>query len=178
MEKTPSKLVPAAKIYQSYRKNKAIVTHTRLQKSAYLSKRYKANIYLKREDLQPIRSFKIRGAATAFRSLTEEERTRGVVTSSAGNHAQGIAFCCKMFKIKGTIFMPSNTPKIKINNAKRHGGDWLVIELVGNTFDDAVTAGLKYSQETNAVFIHAFNNITVVEGQGGLAAEILEEWTS
>ena len=117
-----TKIVPANKIYQSYRKNKNFVTHTPLTKSSFLSKKYQANVYLKREDLQPIRSFKIRGASTAFRLLTPEERQRGVVTSSAGNHAQGIAYCCKRFEIKGTIFMPSNTPKLKINNAKRHGG--------------------------------------------------------
>lgn len=101
-----------------------------------------------------------------------------MVTSSAGNHAQGIAYCCKRFQIKGTIFMPATTPKIKISMVKHHGGDWLDVELIGTTFDDAVAAGLKFSQETNAVFIHAFNNIHVIEGQGGLAAEILEEWTS
>jgi threonine dehydratase len=171
-----SKLVPANKIYQSYRLSKSIVTHTKLQRSTFLSNKYEANVYLKREDLQPVRSFKIRGAATAFRNLTNEEKERGVVTASAGNHAQGIAYCCKMFKIKGTIFMPSTTPKIKISNARRHGGEFLDIQLVGTTFDDAVTAGLKFSQDTNAVFLHAFNNIKVIEGQGGLAAEILEEW--
>lgn len=171
-------MVPATKIYQSYRKNKEIVAHTRLEKSAYLSKKYCANVYLKREDLQAIRSFKIRGAATAFRYLTEEERKRGVVTASAGNHAQGIAYCCKKLQIKGTIFMPATTPKLKFTYVKHHGGEWLDIVLIGTTFDDAVTAAMKFRDENNSVFIHAFDNIQVIEGQGGLAAEILEEWNS
>lgn len=129
MSETPkaSKLIPATKIYQSYRRNKDVVTHTPLQKSAFLSQKYQANVYLKREDLQTVRSFKLRGAATAFSKLTEEERKRGVVTASAGNHAQGIAYCCNKFKVKGTIFMPSTTPKIKINAVKRFGGEWLTI---------------------------------------------------
>lgn len=129
MSETPkaSKLIPATKIYQSYRRNKDVVTHTPLQKSAFLSQKYQANVYLKREDLQTVRSFKLRGASTAFYKLTEEERKRGVVTASAGNHAQGIAYCCNKFKVKGTIFMPSTTPKIKINAVKRFGGEWLTI---------------------------------------------------
>lgn len=129
MTETPkaSKLIPATKIYQSYRRNKDVVTHTPLQKSAFLSQKYQANVYLKREDLQTVRSFKLRGAATAFSKLTEEERKRGVVTASAGNHAQGIAYCCNKFKVRGTIFMPSTTPKIKINAVKRFGGEWLTI---------------------------------------------------
>lgn len=171
-----SKLVPANKIYQSYRKNKEIVAHTQLQRSSYLSEKYHANVYLKREDLQAIRSFKIRGAATAFRYLTEEEKHRGVVTASAGNHAQGIAYCCKKLRVKGTIFMPATTPKLKTNSVRHHGGEWLEIVLTGTTFDDAVAEARKYQEKTNAVFIHAFDNINVIEGQGGLAAEILEEW--
>lgn len=139
-----TKLIPASAIYQSYRKNKGIVKHTPLTKSQYLSKKYNAKIYLKREDLQEIRSFKIRGACTAFRALTEEEKKRGVVTASAGNHAQGIAYCCKTFKIKGTIFMPSITPKLKIKSVQRFGGEWLDIILTGTTFDDAVAEARKF----------------------------------
>ena len=149
------------------------MAHTKLQRSSYLSKKYNANIYLKREDQQAIRSFKIRGAATAFRYLSEEERARGVVTASAGNHAQGIAYCCRQLKIRGTIFMPATTPALKTNSVRFHGGEWLEIVLTGTTFDDAVSEARKYQEKTNAVFIHAFDNIRVIEGQGGLAAEIL-----
>lgn len=118
--------------------------HTPLTKSQYLSKKYNAKVYLKREDLQDIRSFKIRGACNAFRALTEEEKKRGVVTASAGNHAQGIAYCCQTFKIKGTIVMPAITPKLKIKSVQRFGGDWLKIILTGNTFDDAVAEARKF----------------------------------
>lgn len=141
-----SEVIPVSKIYQSYKKNKHIVTHTPLSKSNYLSEKYKAKVYLKREDLQVIRSFKIRGAATAFSKLTEEERKKGVVTASAGNHAQGIAYCCNKLQIKGTIFMPSITPKLKINNAKRFGGEWLDIVLTGVNFDDAVSEARKFEK--------------------------------
>jgi threonine dehydratase len=110
----------------------------------FLSEKYNANVFLKREDLQSIRSFKIRGAACAFRSLSQEEIKRGVVTASAGNHAQGIAYCCKTLKIKGTIFMPSITPNLKLNSVKHHGGEWLDIILTGVTFDDAVFEARKF----------------------------------
>lgn len=113
-------------------------------KSNYLSEKYQANVFIKREDLQDIRSFKIRGAGTAFSYLTEEEKARGVCTASAGNHAQGVAYCCNKFKIKGTIFMPEITPKLKINSVKHHGGEWLDIKLVGITFDDAVAAANEF----------------------------------
>jgi threonine dehydratase len=112
--------------------------------------------------LQAIRSFKIRGAATAFRYLSEEERARGVVTASAGNHAQGIAYCCRTLKIKGTIFMPATTPKLKINSVRHHGGETLDIVLVGTSFDDAVAEARKFQEKTNAVFLHAFDNINVI----------------
>jgi threonine dehydratase len=95
------------------------------------------------------------------------------VTASAGNHAQGIAYCCKTLKVKGTIFMPATTPKLKLNSVRHHGGEFLEIIMVGTTFDDAVSEARKYQEQTNAVFIHAFDNISVIEGQGGLAAEIL-----
>jgi threonine dehydratase len=166
-------LIPVSKIFQSYKKNKSIVTHTPLQRSTFLSNRYNANIFLKREDLQVIRSFKIRGAATAFSKLSDEEKKRGVVTASAGNHAQGIAYCCNKLKIKGTIFMPAITPKLKINSARRFGGEWLDIVLTGISFDDAVSEAKKFQEKTNVIFIHAFDNPYVIEGQGGVAVEIL-----
>ena len=112
--------------------------------------------------MQVIRSFKIRGAATAFSKLSEEERKKGVVTASAGNHAQGIAYCCNKLQIKGTIFMPCITPKLKINSVKHFGGDWLELVLTGVTFDDAVQEANKFKERTDAVFIHAFDNLNVI----------------
>ena len=139
-------LIPVSKIYQSYKRNKALVKRTPMLKSLYLSEKYGAQIYIKREDLQAIRSFKIRGACTAFSKLSEEEKERGVVTASAGNHAQGIAYCCNKFHIRGTIFMPETTPKLKVNSAKRFGGEWLDIRLTGMTFDDAVAEANKFKK--------------------------------
>ena len=85
-----------------------------------------------------------------------------MVTASAGNHAQGVAYCCNKFKIRGTIFMPEITPKLKINSVRRFGGEWLDLRLTGNTFDDAVAEAFKFQQETDAVFIHAFDNLNVI----------------
>lgn len=113
-------------------------------KSDFLSTKYNANIYLKREDLQAVRSFKIRGAANAIRSLTEEERKKGVVTASAGNHAQGVAYCCNQLKIKGAIFMPIKSPQIKVNSVRHWGRDYVTIYLIGNTFDEALSEARKY----------------------------------
>ena len=84
------------------------------------------------------------------------------MTASAGNHAQGIAYCCSKLNIRGTIFMPATTPKLKLNMVRHHGGEWLEVVLIGTTFDDAVSAAMKFRDETNAVFIHAFDNITVI----------------
>ena len=105
-----------------------------------ISKVIGANVYLKREDIQEVHSFKIRGAYNKIAQLRDEEKRNGVIAASAGNHAQGIAYCCNKFKIRGTIFMPEVTPKLKINMVKNHGGQWLDIRLIGLTFDDAVAA--------------------------------------
>lgn len=136
MEGNPtSKIIPAYKIYQSHRKTREVVKNTPLVKSDYLSNKYSASVYLKREDLQVVRSFKIRGAANAMRYLSEEDRKKGVVTASAGNHAQGVAYCCKQMKIRGAIFMPLKSPQIKVNSVRHWGGEYVDIKLVGNTFD-------------------------------------------
>ena len=164
------------KIFQSYKRNSDIVTHTILQRSTYLSNKYEANIYIKREDMQIVRSFKIRGAAEAIKALTAEERTKGVVTASAGNHAQGVAYCCNKLKIKGTIFMPEKTPFIKLNSVKHFGKEYVDVVLVGNTFDEALAQAVIFQEKTGSVFVHAFNNYNVIIGQGGMACEILEDW--
>lgn len=158
-----------SKIFRSYKKNADIVARTKLQRSTYLSKRYEADIYIKREDMQVVRSFKIRGAANAIRNLSEEDREKGVVTASAGNHAQGVAFCCNKLKIKGTIFMPEKTPHIKINSVRNFGKEYVDIVLVGNTFDEALANAKEFQEKNGAVFVHAFDNMDVIIGQGGLA---------
>lgn len=126
--------------------------------------------------MQAVRSFKIRGAANAIRSLSEDERKKGVVTASAGNHAQGVAYCCNQLKIKGAIFMPVKSPQIKVNSVRHWGRDYVTIYLVGNTFDEALAEARKYEKEHGSVFVHAFDNPLVIEGQGGIGVELLESW--
>lgn len=154
---------------------KDIVTHTPLQKNDILSERFQCNVYLKREDLQIVRSFKIRGAYNKIQSLTEEERKRGVVCASAGNHAQGVAYSCNALKIKGKIFMPSTTPRQKINSVKRFGGEFVEIVLIGDTFDDSSAKAMECCKEEGKVFIHPFDDPHVIAGQGTLAMEFMND---
>src|SRR5258708_3782371 len=153
----------------------SIGVKTPLQFSKRLSKKYNANVYIKREDLQEVRSFKIRGAYNKISSLTDEEKKRGVVCASAGNHAQGVAYSCALLKIKGVIFMPTITPSQKIAKVKHFGKDFIEIKLSGITFDDTMTAAKAYCAEQNTVLIHAFDDPIVIAGQGTVGKEIYEE---
>ncbi len=152
-----------------------VITKTPLQYSRRLSALYKANIYIKREDLQETRSFKIRGAYNKMSALTDDEKERGIVCASAGNHAQGVALSCSLLKTKGTIFMPVITPNQKIEKVKNFGGKYIKIKLVGTTYDEAYNASLTYCKQTGAVYIHPFNDPLVIAGQGTIAAEMYEE---
>lgn len=154
---------------------KGVISQTPLQYSKRLSKQFDADIYIKREDLQEVRSFKIRGAFNKMRTLTAEEKKRGVVTASAGNHAQGVAYGCSALKIKGVIFMPVVTPNQKIEKVRHFGGKYVEVQLVGNTFDEASAASQKYCQEKNAVYVHPFNDPLTIAGQGTVAKEVYEE---
>jgi threonine dehydratase len=154
---------------------KGIVLKTPLQFHRKLSEKFKAEIYLKREDLQVVRSYKLRGAFNLIQSLSEEQRGRGVVCASAGNHAQGVAFACRHLNIKGVIYMPAITPKQKINQVKMFGGENIEIVLTGDTFDECQTHALEFTQNNNMVFIPPFDHVKVIEGQGTVAKEIFEE---
>ncbi|HSW96783.1 MAG TPA: threonine ammonia-lyase IlvA [Candidatus Saccharimonadales bacterium] len=154
---------------------KTIGVVTPLQYSKRLSEKYKAKIYLKREDLQEVRSFKIRGAYNKMSSLSEKEKQQGVVCASAGNHAQGVAYSCALLKIKGVIFMPTITPSQKIAKVKKFGQNFIEVKLVGAAFDEAMTAAKKYCAEQKAVFVHAFDDELVISGQGTVAKEIYED---
>lgn len=154
---------------------KPIVNRTPLQLNEGLSKMYDCQVYLKREDLQRVRSYKIRGAYNMISTLSEELRAKGVVCASAGNHAQGFAFSCNTLKIKGVVFMPSITPKQKITQTKMFGGPDLDIILTGDTFDDCAAAARLYTQEHQMTFIPPFNHEKIIEGQGTVAIEILED---
>jgi threonine dehydratase len=162
----------------AYHTLKQIVLKTPLQFHRKLSEKFSAEIYLKREDLQVVRSYKLRGAYNLIQSLNDEQRQRGVVCASAGNHAQGVAFSCKQLNIKGIIYMPAITPKQKINQVKMFGGDHIQIVLTGDTFDDCQTQALEFTKENNMVFIPPFDHPKVIEGQGTVGKEILDELTN
>ena len=152
-----------------------LITQTPLEYSPSLSEKYAATIYLKREDLQPVRSFKIRGAYNKITLLTDEEKKQGVVAASAGNHAQWVALTCAHLGVQWTIFMPQTTPSQKVRKTKKFGGKYINVQLVWDTFDDAYIAAIAYSNESKAVFIHPFNDPLVIQGQWGVAIEILDQ---
>ena len=164
---------------QSIQKAKDIVRdvalETPLQLNERLSEQYGAKVYFKREDLQPIRSFKLRGAYHKIYKLSTEERKRGIVCASAGNHAQGVALACNKLGIKGTIFMPVPTPKQKLGQVRMFGGSNVEIRLTGDTFDDAYAAAQSFKDETNSMFVHPFEDKDVVIGQATLALELIEQ---
>tara|TARA_R110002049_G_scaffold9962_1_gene49633 strand:- start:11890 stop:13152 length:1263 start_codon:yes stop_codon:yes gene_type:complete len=150
---------------------------TPLSPSLRYSKQFQANILFKREDLQQVRSYKIRGAYNKISSLTVEQSKKGVVCASAGNHAQGVALSCKLLKIKGTIYMPAPTPKQKVEQVKMFGEDFIEVKLVGDTFDDASYEALQECEALQKTFIHPFNDEKVIEGQATVGLEIIEQAT-
>lgn len=146
---------------------------TPLQRNDHLSARYGADIWLKREDLSPVRSYKIRGALNAMRKVVGEQET--FVCASAGNHAQGVAFVCRHFGVHGVIFMPVTTPHQKINKTRIFGGDNIEIRLVGDYFDDTLASAQAYCAEVGAHFLSPFDDVDVIEGQASVAVEMLEQ---
>ena len=153
---------------------KGVVQNTPLSYMDNFSKKFDANIYFKREDLQLVRSYKIRGAYNRIKNLSKKELENGVVCASAGNHAQGVAFACKTLKVKGVIFMPVTTPKQKISQVKMFGGEFTTVKLIGDTFDESSKAAEIYQQENKATYVHPFNDWDVMSGQGTVALEILD----
>ncbi|MFM2363147.1 MAG: threonine ammonia-lyase [Bacteroidota bacterium] len=154
---------------------KNIVIKTPLQLNTNLSKKYQCNVYLKREDLQVVRSYKLRGAYNMMSSLTPDQLNKGVVCASAGNHAQGFAYSCKKLNVKGVVFMPVITPNQKINQTKMFGEDKIEVRLVGDTFDDCAAAAKSYTAENGMTFIPPFDDYKIIEGQGTVGLEIVEE---
>lgn len=149
-----------------------VVKPTPLTMNYNLSEKFHAEILLKREDLQVVRSYKIRGAFNKIRSISPEKLRNGVVCASAGNHAQGVALSCKTLGIKGTIFMPATTPKQKIGQVKMFGNGFIETILIGDTFDEANKLALKYSKENKMSFIHPFDDYKIIEGQATVGLEI------
>lgn len=149
---------------------------TPLQRNEHLSKHYQADIYLKREDLSPVRSYKIRGAFNAMRkALAEEPNLTTFVCASAGNHAQGLAFACKHFGMRGVIFMPVTTPEQKINKTTIFGGGRVEIMLVGDYFDDTLRAAQDFCKREGARFLPPYDDHDVIEGQATVGSEILSQ---
>lgn len=154
---------------------KKVVTRTPLQLNLNLSRKYQCNVYLKREDLQVVRSYKLRGAYNMMSSLPAEQLQKGVVCASAGNHAQGFAYSCKKLNVKGVVFMPVITPKQKINQTKMFGDDAIEVKLAGDTFDDCAVAAKQFTEDNGMTFIPPFDDYKIIEGQGTVGLEILEE---
>ncbi len=152
-----------------------VIIKTPLEFNKQLSDKYKSNIYLKREDLQEIRSYKIRGAYNKLSSLTFSQKKKGIVCASAGNHAQGVALSCALLKIKGRIYLPKNTSQQKISRINYFGKGCINLILVGDSFDETNKVAESFSKETGAIFIHPFNDKEIIIGQGTLGLDILED---
>ncbi|MEO9870445.1 threonine ammonia-lyase IlvA [Ekhidna sp.] len=154
---------------------KGVAAYTPLLPSLNYSSFFQANILMKREDLQPVRSYKIRGAFNKMQSLSPQELANGVVCASAGNHAQGVALSCQKLQTKGVIFMPSTTPMQKVEQVRMFGKEYVEIQLEGDTFDQAKEIALLFSKSRNASFIHPFDDLKVIEGQATIGLELLEQ---
>lgn len=165
----------AKEVVRAHKILKDVVVYTPLDYDHYLSEKYGAKIYIKKENAQRVRSFKIRGAYYVISRLTEDEKQRGVVCASAGNHAQGVAYTCNEMQIPATIFMPVTTPQQKIRQVRFFGGDYVEIKLVGDTFDASAQAAMDFTKAENLTFIDPFDNPHVQAGQGTVGFEILEE---
>lgn len=153
---------------------KDVITRTPLQYNRVLSERYGCNLLLKREDLQIVRSFKIRGAYHLIRSLSPETLEKGVVCASAGNHAQGVAYSCQALGIPGKIYMPSTTPRQKVTQVSFFGGSQVEVILTGDTFDDAYAEAVAESERSGMAFVHPFDDAKIIAGNGTIGQEIME----
>lgn len=160
---------------QAAAKLKKVVTRTPLSLNVNLSRRHQCNVYLKREDLQVVRSYKLRGAYNMMSSLPAEQLQKGVVCASAGNHAQGFAYSCKKLNVKGVVFMPFVTPNQKVHQTKMFGEGFIEVILTGDTFDDCSVSARQYTLEHNMVFIPPFDDYKIIEGQATVGIEILED---
>lgn len=152
-----------------------IIEPTPFLRNNNLSDIYDADVYLKREDLQIVRSYKIRGAYNKIRSIEPEVLKYGIVCASAGNHAQGVAFSCNKLQIMGSIFMPTTTPKQKIEQVRMFGKEYIDIVLTGDTFDAANSAAIEFAKKSGRTFIPPFDDQKVIEGQGTIGLEIMKQ---
>ncbi len=175
MSETKFVIDPALDIEGAMQRLKSVVTHTPLQYNANLSRKYQCRVYLKREDLQIVRSYKLRGAYNMMRQLSADQLAKGVVCASAGNHAQGFAYSCKKLGVKGVVFMPIPSPQQKVSQTKMFGEDFVEVKLVGDTFDDTAVAAKAYTLEHGMTFIPPFDHPDIISGQATVGVEIVED---
>ncbi|WP_057743381.1 threonine ammonia-lyase IlvA [Liquorilactobacillus capillatus] len=172
---TKRELLGKEDIDEAYEVLHPIIKRTPLQYDTYLSQKYKCHVYLKREDLQVVRSFKIRGAYYAISQTPQADRQKGIVCASAGNHAQGVAWTCHKMKIPAVIFMPTTTPRQKVEQVRFFGGDETTIKLIGDTFDASAQAATDFCEKNKLTFIAPFNDKRTIAGQGTIAYEVFDE---
>ena len=168
-------MFPVKEFLKARQRLQGIAYHTPLQYMQSLSEQYDCNVYLKREDLQIVRSYKIRGAYNKMSQTSRALLDKGVVAASAGNHAQGVAFSCSRLKVKCKIFMPKETPNQKVNKVKNFGKEWVEVVLVGKNFDEAFKSAWDYMEKIGNIFVHPFDDPKIITGQGTAALEILED---
>ncbi|MBF4473453.1 threonine ammonia-lyase IlvA [Flavobacterium sp. HJJ] len=163
-------------IQQAQKQLQGVISPTPLIENLNLSEEFSSRILLKREDLQVVRSYKIRGAYNKMSTLTDSEKKQGVICASAGNHAQGVAYSCNLLKIMGKIYMPKTTPKQKVKQVQLFGKNYVEIVLTGDTFDDAYAKSVEDAAQNNKAFIHPFDDLEVIAGQGTVGLEILDDY--
>lgn len=172
---TSNNKISLGEIERAQQNIKELVKHTPLIKMLNFSENYQANIFFKREDLQRVRSYKIRGAYNKIKGLVVDEHVKSVVCASAGNHAQGVAQACHFLNISGVIFMPITTPMQKIRQVEMFGKDNVEVKLFGDTFDESFAIAKIFSEKNKIAFVHPFNDKKIIAGQGTLAMELLED---
>ena len=175
MSETIKNSISLEEIYKAQKSIKGVVQATPLVFMKNFSEYYNATIFFKREDLQVVRSYKIRGAYNKIQSLSKEQLQNGIVCASAGNHAQGVAFACKKLEVQGTVFMPVTTPLQKIEQVRMFGGNFIEVKLVGDSFDDSQKAATEFCELHNSTFVHPFDDLEVIAGQGTVGLEILKD---
>lgn len=170
-----SDLISLQDITRARRRLRGVAQHTPLQRSVRLSEQYGAEIYLKREDLQEVRSYKIRGSFNKMATLDEDQLAKGVVCASAGNHAQGLAYACNAMQVHGHIYMPAVTPRQKVSKVKMFGKEYATVVLVGDTYDDAYNEARRAADLHGYTFVHPFDDRDVIAGQGTTGLEIIDD---
>ncbi|NNG18361.1 threonine ammonia-lyase IlvA [Naumannella sp. ID2617S] len=167
--------VTAADIAVASERLRGVVSETPLQLNERLSTATGANVWLKREDLQPVRSYKLRGAYNLISQLSAAERAAGVICASAGNHGQGVAYACSRLRIRARIFVPSTTPRQKRDRMRQLGGAYIELVVTGDTYDEAAQAAYAEAWESGATMVPAFDDARTIAGQGTLAAEVVNQ---